>query len=64
MVKMRSIPKAVEEIKAADPGTSITVSTLRRWVKEGKVPAVQNGTHFLINMEVLHDIMAGKNGVA
>lgn len=58
---MRSIPKAVEEIRAADPGTSITVSTLRRWVKSGKVPAIPNGAHFLINMDVLQEIMAGND---
>ena len=35
--RMRTIPQAFKEIKALDPDTSITMSVLRRLVKEGAV---------------------------
>ena len=59
MAKMRSIPKAVEEIRAKDPATCISVCVLRRWVKEGKVPRVKTGKNFLVNMDALEAYMAG-----
>ena len=59
MARIRSIPKAVKEIKAEDPGTSISVSTLRRWVKEGKIPHVKNGAHFMVDVDVVNEIMSG-----
>ena len=59
MAKMRSIPKAVEEIRAKDPATCISVCVLRRWVKEGKVPTVKTGKNFLVNLDALEAYMAG-----
>lgn len=57
MAKMRSLPKAVEEIKAKDPDTCITLHVLRRWVKEGTVPSVKTGKNFLINLDALENYM-------
>lgn len=59
MAKMRSIPKAVEEIRKKDPETCISVCVLRRWVKEGKVPSVKTGKNFLINVDALERYMEG-----
>ncbi len=59
MAKMRSLPKAVEEIRAKDPETCISVCVLRRWAKEGKVPTVKTGKNFLINMDALEAYMSG-----
>mgnify|MGYP001026096323 FL=1 len=63
MAKMRSIPKAVEEIRAKDPETCISLCVLRRWVKEGKVPSRKTGKNYLVNMDALEAYMAG-GGVA
>lgn len=43
MARMRTIPKAVAELKAEDPNTSVTLSRLRRWVKQGKVKSFDGG---------------------
>ena len=59
MAKMRSIPKAVEEIREKDPATCISVCVLRRWVKEGKVPSRKTGKNYLVNMDALEAYMAG-----
>ena len=63
MAKMRSIPKAVEEIRAKDPETCISLCVLRRRVKEGKVPSRKTGKNYLVNMDALEAYMAG-GGVA
>lgn len=59
MARMRSIPKAVEEIRTKDPETCISVCALRRWVKEGKVPSVKTGKNFLVNVDALERYMEG-----
>ncbi len=51
--RMRTIPQAYKEIKAIDPNTSITVSVLRRLVKEGAVETVTIEHKRLINMDLL-----------
>ncbi len=41
--KMRTIPKAVKELRAEDPDTPVTLYRLRRWVKQGKVKSFDGG---------------------
>lgn len=43
MARIRTIPKAVAELKAEDPNTSVTLYRLRRWVKQGKVKSFDGG---------------------
>ncbi len=57
MARMRSIPKAVEEIRAKDPGSCISSSILRRWVKSGQIPCVKTGKNFIVNMDVLENYL-------
>ena len=59
MAKMRSIPEAVKELCTSDPGTRITVHTLRQWVKDGSVPCVKVGRQALVNMDILEAYMSG-----
>ena len=35
--RMRTIPKAIDELKKLDPDTALTVTALRRMVKQGKL---------------------------
>ena len=60
MPTMRTITQAVELYRGKDPGTVITVSTLHRWVKEGKVQYVKSGNTHLVNMESLEAFLVGK----
>ena len=59
MARMRSLPKAAEELKEKDPSTDISYWILRRWVKERKIPSVQTGRNHLIDMDKLEAFMEG-----
>lgn len=51
--RMRTIPKAYEEIKKADPDTAITMRALRKLVNSGEVPTVKISNKVLINLDLL-----------
>ena len=40
MPRVRTVPKAVAEIRQNDPNTLITVAIMRRWIKEGYVKLI------------------------
>lgn len=60
MPRMRTITKAVKEYKEKDPGSPVSVTTLRRWVKEGNVKYVTSGNTVLVNMESLEEFLSGQ----
>lgn len=60
MVKMKTIPQAVKEIRESDPSCYIGETSLRRWVKEGKVKHVKTGATTLVNMESLEEFLSGR----
>ena len=62
--RMRTIPQAFKEIKAIDPNTSITVSVLRRLVKEGAIETVQVANKRLLNLDLLFSRLSCYNGGA
>ena len=49
--KIRTIDDAYEELKKADPGSSITRSGLRRLVVTGRIPSMKLGAKYLLNLE-------------
>ena len=57
MARMRTIAKAVEEIRNGDPGTCITETTLRTWLKMGMIPHVMVGRVALLNMDELEKFL-------
>lgn len=65
MLRIRSIPSAVEEIRKEDPGAYINETLLRRWVKMGLISRVPHpGKMALINLDELLDFLAsGQKGV-
>lgn len=62
MATMRTLPKALDELKAKDPHCPITIARLRSWAKEGKFLTVKIGTgkNCLCNMESLEAFLSGK----
>ena len=62
--RMRTIPKAYEEVKRADPNTSLTLRALRRMVKSGEVPCIMVGTKRLVDLDLLFDVLSGYNDSA
>ena len=60
--QMRTLPKAIEELRKKDPGTSYTLSALRRDVKQGKIPSLTVNTKTLVNMADVLSRLAGSGG--
>ncbi len=48
--KMRTIQKAVEEIKKFDPDTRISETSVRKNVKNGNIPCQQEGRTYMVNV--------------
>lgn len=59
--RMRTIPKAYEEIKALDPETSLSMRGLRKLVGSGQIPTVKIANKVLINMDLLLEWLACYN---
>lgn len=62
MVRIRTVPKAVAEIKAQDPGSYINERLLRRWLKDGTIKPVKGSyAYTLVNLDELEMFLAGEN---
>ncbi len=53
MNRVRTITKAVEELKAKDPNTAITGYYIRNLVKAKEIPCIMTGSRVLVDMDVL-----------
>ena len=51
--RMRTIPKAYEELKKLDPDTCISMRGLRRIIGSGEVPTVKINNKVLVNLDLL-----------
>lgn len=60
--RIRTIPKAYEEIKKLDSNTSFTMSALRNMCKSGEVPTFKIGPKILLNFDILLDTLACQAG--
>lgn len=61
MPRIRTLPKAVQEIKAKDPDSYISVTLLRKWVKQGYIkPIPGSGTYALIDLDKLESFINGE----
>lgn len=49
--RMRSCPEIICELKEIDPHTALTVSALRRLIKEGKLKSIKVGNRNLVNLD-------------
>lgn len=63
-MRMRTIPKAFEAVKQADPNTDLTLRALRRMVNNGSIPTVQVGRKRLVDLDLLFDTLSGYNNSA
>ena len=58
MPRMRTVAKALEIIKAEDPGTEVSLYYIRRIVKAGAVPIATCGRRVLVNVDALIELLA------
>lgn len=52
-MRLRTIPEAFNELRKEDPGTSFTMSGLRRLVRTGAIPVVIIGNKRLVDLDAL-----------
>ena len=58
--RIRTLPQAVKEMRAADPDTCVTLNALRCWVKSGAIPSTKAGKNFLVDMDALNQYIQGE----
>ncbi len=63
-LRMRTIPKAYEEIKQLDNNTCFTMRALRRMCANGDIPTVKVGNKTLINLDLLINTLSCYNNDA
>ena len=56
--RMRTVPKAYEELKQLDPNTCFTLRALRRMVKNNEIPTVSVANKKLINFDLLLEMLS------
>ena len=57
MLRMRTIPQLVREIKAQDPQTPISEPFLRKLVKQNKIPYITANRRVFISVEAFETWM-------
>ena len=55
--RMRTIKKAIAEIRANDPETSFSETRLRKLINSGVIPALKDGQRYLVDMNVLYAVL-------
>lgn len=59
MARIRTLPKAAEELKEKDPATVMTITRLRRLVKEGKIKSFDGGKCPLVDLDEVERMVSG-----
>ena len=57
--RMRTLDAAIIQLRQDDPDNCLTKHALRQWVLSGKVPHVRAGAKYLINYDILLEMLAG-----
>lgn len=59
MCRIRSIRDTAKFFKEMDPETEITEYTIRKMISEGTIRAVKTGGKYLINIDLLLELLGG-----
>lgn len=62
--RMRTIPEAFRELKAADPNTAYTLRAFRAAVNRGEIPVVLVGNKRLVNLDQFFAMLNAPSCVA
>lgn len=58
MPRMRTAEKVLEEIRAVDPGTEVTLHYIRQLIRVEAVPVVACGRKKLVNVDAVMALLA------
>ncbi len=61
MSKIRTLDKAIKELKENDPNCDLTLSALRRKVLNNEIPYSKSGNKYLVDLETLPQILFNTN---
>ena len=64
MNRMRTAEGALQIIKEMDPGTAVTLRSIRRLINTGTIPCVPVGRKKLVNVDGLLAYLEGKGETA
>ncbi len=62
--RMRTIDAAIKELKQDDPSCALTRHALRRMVISKRVPSVQVGNKYLVNLDSLIGLLSEPEALA
>lgn len=57
--RMRTAERVLDEIKALDPETEMTLHHVRQLIREEAVPVVRCGRKKLVNVDAVLELLAG-----
>lgn len=60
--RMRTAKGMMDELKAIDPNTCVTLYYLRRLVKSGKIPVVRAGAKILVDVNTVLEYLERGDG--
>ena len=55
MTKVRTIRKAIAEIKENDPNTAISEHGLRILINNNVIPSIREGNRFLVDLDSIYE---------
>lgn len=57
MCKIRTLNQAISELKQNDPNCCLTLSALRRMIRNKEIPYTKSGVKYLVDIEMLPNIL-------
>lgn len=57
MCKIRTLNQAINELKRNDPNCCLTLSALRRMIRNKEIPYTKSGVKYLVDIEKLPSIL-------
>lgn len=64
MARIKTLKKAIIELKKDDPNCDLTYSALRKMVLSNKVPFAMCGTKYLVDVDLIKDAIFNTKEVA
>ncbi|MDD2391983.1 MAG: hypothetical protein PHU94_03510 [Bacilli bacterium] len=60
MPRIRTLNGAIKELKEMDPKCSLTITALRRKIRNKEIPYAQVGNKYLIDIDIVENILFQK----
>lgn len=61
MPKIRTLSSAINELKKIDPNCSLTLTALRRKIRNNELPYAKVGNKYLVDLDIIVKILFNDN---